>query len=140
VAPLTVCVTPPTVPVTAPNGPAEGASLTKTSYSSTLATVPPEASAAPLTNGDHRFVGGSQRLLALPEGHTLHLPTVPATEGYEALEPFHPTQLRQDPLLEVARGVVHPIGGTSSVVTRTCMALLLPPATKGGLTLCIPHQ
>src|SRR5215212_5883992 len=64
-----------------------------------------------LANGDHCFVGGPQSFLALPEGHALQLPTLPATEGYEALEPFHLTQLRQEPLLDVALGVVHPIGG-----------------------------
>src|SRR5215208_6245499 len=45
----------------------------------------------PLANRDHRFVGGSQCFLALPEGHTLQLAALPATEGYEPLEPFHLT-------------------------------------------------
>src|SRR5918993_3064703 len=42
-------------------------------------------------NRNHRFVGGSQCFLALPEGHTLQLAALPATEGYEPLEPFHLT-------------------------------------------------
>ena len=44
--PLTESVAPPTVSVTPLTGPAEGASNTLTSNSSTLATVPPVASAA----------------------------------------------------------------------------------------------
>src|SRR5215213_2343489 len=50
----------------------------------------------PLANGDHCFVGGPQSFLTLPEGHTLQLPTLAATEGHEALEPFHLSQLRQE--------------------------------------------
>src|SRR5215210_9186335 len=45
----------------------------------------------PLANRDYRFVGGSQCFLALPEGHTLQLSALPATEDYEPLEPFHLT-------------------------------------------------
>jgi hypothetical protein len=44
--------------------------------------------------------------------------------------------LRQEPLLDVALGVVHPIGGyLQRGYSYVHGALLLPPATKGGLTL-----
>ena len=39
-----------------------------------------------LANRDHRFVGGSQCFLALPEGYALQLPALPATKGHESLE------------------------------------------------------
>ena len=110
--PPTVSVTPPTVPVTASNGPDEGASLTKTSYSSTPATIPLAASAAPLRTPETAPLGGPQGLLALPEGHAEHLAALPISQGDEPFEPLHLLELGQGLLLGVALGVVHPVRRT----------------------------
>ncbi len=85
----------------------------------------------PLTNSDHRFVGGSHGFLALPEGHTLQFAALPDTEGYEP-NPLWPSNwLSRGKTCSWTWRVASSIlsGGASNVVTRACM-LLLPLSPK----------